>query len=365
MGKEHRAYLTSQRNCFKKIPPSRPDLKREDFNYVAEILKSRQVAGGPFVERLEEAFCSRLGIRHALAVSSGTAALHLALLALNIGHGDEVIVPSYGCAALLHSVFYTGAAPVLADINPDTLNITEQEIRPLISRRTKAIIITHTFGFPADMEAILRFNVPVIEDCAQSLGARYQGCEAGTFGLISVFSFYATKVICAGEGGMVCTAHRRIASMLRDLNTPDKRANYKVRYNYKMSDLSAGLAFRQFSRLDKMIERRKRIAACYIRAFKACRDVKFQASLPGTEPIYYRFVIGTRHAKTLMEKAASQGIMCGRPVFRPLHQYLGLSAAQFPHTVSAWKTHISVPLYPSLTEKEVRRVTAVVRETLK
>ncbi len=357
--------MTLRRNGFIKISPSRPDLKKDDFNYVAEILKSRQVAGGPFVERLEDAFCLRLGIRHALAVSSGTAALHLALLALNIGHGDEVIVPSYCCAALLHSVFYTGATPVLADINPDTLNITEQEIRPLISRRTKAIIITHTFGFPADMEAILRFNVPVIEDCAQSLGARYRGKKAGMFGLISVFSFYATKVICAGEGGMVCTAHRRIASTLRDLNTPDKRANYRVRYNYKMSDLSAGLALRQFSRLDKMIERRKRIAACYIRAFKPCPNVKFQISLPGAEPIYYRFVIGTRHAKMLMEKTASQGIVCDRPVFRPLHQYLGLPAAQFPHTVSTWKTYVSVPLYPSLTEREVGRVAAVVREALK
>ena len=344
------------------IPQSRPDLQKDDFGYVEEILKTGQVAAGPLVERLETAFLKRLGARHAVAVSSGTSALHLALLALEIGRGDEVIVPSYACAALLHAVHYTGASPVLCDIDLDTLNPTVREIRPVLNRRTRAIVVTHTFGFPADLSAIMDLGVPVIEDCAQALGARYRGEAVGSYGQISVFSFYATKVICAGEGGMVCTKKERLAARLRDLSRPDQRADYKVRYNYKLSDLAAGLALKQLGRLDDFVARRRAIATRYIQALAPGSSLQFQVPLADSDPIYYRFVVRTRRAGAFIKRAASRGVACDRPVFRPLHAYLKLAAKRFPHTDIAWKNGVSVPLYPALTDAEVDRVATVLQE---
>ena len=347
-----------------KIPQSRPDLQKSDFDYVEQVLQTRQVAGGPFVEALESAFCERLGVKHAVAVSSGTSALHLALLALKVGIGDEVILPSYACAALLHAVHYTGATPVLCDIDPETLNPTAREIRPLITSETRAIIVTHTFGFPADLRELRSLDVPVIEDCAQALGSQFDDRAVGSIGQMSVFSFYATKIICAGEGGMVCTNSGRLAACIRDLNSPDMKTSYKVRYNYKMSDLAAGLALRQFSRLDEFLNCRKTIAARYMASFGHVARVGFQVPLADTNPVYYRFVLTTSRAASLIKETTAQGVMCDRPVFRPLHSFLRMPSHLLPHTASAWKRSVSIPLYPDLEKAEVERIVTVVSEAI-
>lgn len=362
MAKEHHESLTLRPRCSGLIPQSRPDLRENDFAYIAEILKSRQVAAGPLVNELEVTLAKRLGMRHAIAVSSGTSALHLALLALKIGQGDEVIIPSYACVALLHAVHYTGASPVPCDIDPDTLNPSARDIRPLLSRRTRAIIVTHSFGFPADLQEIMGIGVPVIEDCAQSLGALYRGRAVGSYGQISVFSFYATKVICAGEGGMICTNNGRLALRLRDLSRPDQRTDYKLRYNYKLSDLAAGLALRQVARLDDLLARRKAIAASYRQVLAVFPAVSMQVPLAGTAPIYYRYVVQIPRSRAFIKQAASRGVLCGRTVFRPAHRYLKLSPKKFPGTELAWRTGVSVPLYPALTDAEVEHVATFLRE---
>ncbi len=315
--------------------------------------------------RLEDAIAKRLGRRHAIAVCNGTSALHLALLALNIGPGDEVVFPSYVCAALLHAVHYTGARPVLCDIHGDTLNPTTDHIRPRLTRRTKAIIVTHTFGFPADILPILQFGVPVIEDCAQALGATIDGRPVGSIGHMAVCSLYATKVVCAGEGGVVCTDNSRWADRVRGLTKPDEPPHrYEVRYNYKLSDLAAGLAFKQIGRLDAFIRRRRAIADRYRRAFAGIPNVTFQVPLPGSEPIYYRFLVRTSRARSVIETVGAKGVTCDQPVFRPAHMYLKLASVKFPNTQAAWKSGVSVPLYPSLTNDEIRRVVVAVRQAL-
>ena len=349
--------------CSVMIPQSRPDLYPSDFDYIEQLLRTRYVAGGPLVEELETTFCKRISVRYAIAVANGTSALHLALLALQIGQGDEVILPSYACPALLHAVNYTGALPVLCDIDPDTFNPTARELQHLLTSRTRAIIVTHTFGFPADLSEIKNFGVPVIEDCAQALGASFHGRATGSIGEISVFSFYATKVICSGEGGMVCTNSKRLASRVRDLNQSDMRGDYKIRYNYKLSDLAAGLALRQVSRLEGLITRRKEIARRYTQEFAPCENFKLQLPLVNTDPNYYRFVVRTPRARTLISKTTSQGIICDRPIFRPLHAYLRLPVNQFRHTATIWKTGVSVPLYPALTNVEVEDIVRIMRES--
>jgi len=335
------------------IPQSRPHLSSEDFRYIEDILLSRQVARGKLTEELERSFSSTLGVRHAIAVSHGTAALHLALLALGIGEGDEVIIPSYTCVALLHAVQYTGATPVLVDIDAETLNPTPDMILLRMSSRTKAVILTHTFGFPADIEPIMRLGLPIIEDCAQSLGAHYQGKLVGAWGNVSIFSFYATKMICSGEGGMVCTDDDRLAERVCDLNAPDMRTTYRVRYNYKMSNLTAGLALSQFKQLENFIQRRREIAQRY-RSCLIGIPLHFQRATVGSEPVYYRFVIRTDKASILIHKTREAGIECDHPVFRPLHRYLETpNLADFENTENVWESGISVPIYPDLSDQEV------------
>lgn len=344
------------------IPQSRPHLSSEDFRYIEDILLSRQVAQGKLTEELERSFSQALGVRHAIAVSHGTAALHLALLALGIGEGDEVIIPSYTCVALPHAVHYTGATPVLVDIDAETFNPTPEMVRSRMSSRSKALILTHTFGFPADIEPITRLGLPIIEDCAQSLGARYQGKLVGAWGQVSIFSFYATKMICSGEGGMVCTNDDRLAERVRDLNTPDKRKMYCVRYNYKMSDLTAGLALSQFRQLESFIQRRREIAQCYHCALLSL-PVRMQTATVGSEPVYYRFVIRTDKASVLMRKTREVGIECDRPVYNPLHRYLEMgNLPDFENTEIIWESGVSVPIYPDLSDQEVSHIVSTLSE---
>lgn len=346
------------------IPQSRPDLRASDFAYIRKILKTRQVAGGILVAELERAFQRCVKVRFAASTSSGTAALHLGLLALGIGPGDEVLVPSYTCAAVLQAVQHAGARPRLLDIDEEAMNVTGPIVRRELTKRTKAVIVTHTFGFPAPLEELLGIGIPVIEDCALALGATYGGRPVGSLGTLSVFSLYATKVICAGEGGMVCTNDRDIIRRVRDLNGPDQRDDLRRRFNYKLSDLAAGLALKQIQRLPSLIARRRAIAARYLRAFKAC-PVEFQYPIPKAEPNYYRFVVRTPRAAAVIARARRAGIWCDRPVFRPLHHYFERATrGTLPATDAVFRSTVSIPIYPALSDREVRWVTQRLKRIL-
>lgn len=346
------------------IPQSRPDLREEDFDYVRDILSSRHVAKGPFVDRFQEELGRATGAASTFAVASGTAALHLSLVALGVRRGDEVVVPSYVCAAVLYAIDYVGARPVLVDVDPATLNPPVALVARRLSRKSKAIITTHTFGFPSAVDELVGLGVPVIEDCAQALGATLAGRPVGSYGALTVCSFYATKVICSGEGGAVGTNDRRLAARLRDLTTPDQQRIYRVRYNYKMSDLAAGLGLRQIGRLPAMIARRRSIAARYRAALGGDR-VKLQEALPGAEPIHYRFIVRHPRAAAVIRKARADGVWCDRPVFRPLHLYLGIRGrGAFAGTDEAWRTALSIPLYPALTDLEVDKIVETMQSAL-
>jgi perosamine synthetase len=292
-------------------------------------------------------------------VGSGTAALHLALLALGVGPGDEVIMPSYVCTALLNAVHYTGADPVIADIDSLTLNMDPEDTRRRITPRTRAIIVPHMFGMPARMEQFCRFDVPVIEDCAQSLGSNYRGKPLGSFGAAAIFSFYATKVITSGEGGMVISRSKKLIDRVVDLRQYDNRPRYEMRFNYKMTDISAAIGSSQLSSLPGFIQTRRRLAKKYRQAF-ASLGLGMPPAHPGH--IYYRFVLDVgaeieAWIKTLHEK----GIACARPVYRPLHRYLHLEG--FDASETAWDRSLSIPIYPSLSEVETDRVIAAILET--
>lgn len=343
------------------ISHSRPTLDQNDFDSVLDVLKSGHLAQGEQVARFEEALSSFVGVRNGVAVSSGTAALHLSLLALGVGEGDEVIIPSYVCCALLNAVMYVNAVPVIADIDRFTFNMDADDLKKRVTQKTKAIIVPHMFGLPADIDEILSLGIPVIEDCAQSIGAKYQGRYTGSFGVCSIFSFYATKMLATGEGGMILSDDDRLAGILRDLRDYDEKDGYSVRYNYKMTDIQAALGISQLKKLPLFIERRKEIAGLYNRALN---EISFPvpATLEGREHIYYRYVLLLDDSSGFIENMLKMGIECRRPVFKPLHEYLGLSG--YPVTDEVMGRAVSIPVYPLLGDEETSRIIDAVKNLL-
>ena len=341
-------------NKFKNdlIPHSRPTIGPEEAIAVSKVIESGYIAEGKIVNKFERAFAKSLGVDYAMSTNSGTSALHLTLLAMGVGPRDEVIIPSYVCSALLNAVNYAGATPILAEINPDTHNLDAADVNERISNRTKAIIVPHLFGLPADLDSLLKLDVPVIEDCAQSIGATYHQRPVGSFGEAAIFSFYATKVITTAEGGMVITNSRDIAEGIRDLKTYDKREDYKVRFNFKMTDIQAAMGIVQLERLESIIRRRKAIAEEYYSAFSA-----FDLKLPPADSghIYFRFVLGLKmDSRPWIQEFARMGIVCDRPIHFPLHRNLKLGG--YPVTENVWEQSLSIPIYPTLTDDEINRI---------
>ena len=344
------------------ITHSKPTLGQDDYRSVMDVLESGHLVQGEQVAGFEDALSSFIGLRNGVAVNSGTAALHLSLLALGAGEGDEVIIPSYVCCALLNAIMYVNAIPVIADIDRSTFNIDVDDLKKRITKRTKAIIVPHMFGLPAEINEIVSLGIPVIEDCAQSIGAKYQDRYTGSFGVCSIFSFYATKMLATGEGGMILSDDDRLAGIARDLRDYDEKNGYLVRYNYKMTDMQAALGISQLKKLPSFIEKRKNIADLYSRSL---RDIFFSVpAVPeGREHIYYRYVLSLDDSSGFMKEMLKLGIECKRPVFKALHEYLGLSG--YPAAQEAMNRAVSIPLYPSLKDEDAHKIAAGIVDRLK
>ncbi len=334
------------------IPHSQPTLGEDEARAVAAVVSSGHIAEGKVVSDFEKAFAQKMGIRDAVAVSSGTAALHLTLLAMDVGPGNEVIIPSYVCTALLHAIEYVGAKPVLAEIDPRSYNLDASDVQKRITEQTKAIIVPHLFGLAVDLDRFLDLNVPLIEDCAQAVGGTYHNKMLGTFGQAAIFSFYATKVMAAGEGGMVISKSPELLERIRDLKTYDEKAADRTRYNYKMTDMQAALGKVQLGRLDEFISRRRKIAQNYIQAFDS---LAVKLPVEQDEHIYYRFTVGLdSDCEAMIRNLGKQEIGSARPIFLPIHRHLKTDG--YPITAHAWTTTLSIPIYPSLPSAAIDRV---------
>lgn len=343
------------------IGHSRPYLGKNEAERVTDVIGSGQIAQGGVVRQFEAEFSSQICPGYAAAVNSGTSALHLALLALDVNPGDEVIIPSFVCSALLHAVRYVGAVPVVADADPETYNIDPKDVKKRITPNTRAIIVPHMFGLSADIKQLLEFDIPVIEDCAQSVGGEYNGRPLGVFGVASIFSFYATKVMTTAEGGMVTSGSRKLINRIMDLREYDNKADGSHRYNYKMSDIHAAIGLAQIDRLGSFIEKRREIAKKFTDAFTS-----FALKLPPLDlgHIFFRYVIGLSRKSDLdqwIQMLREKGVQCERPVFQPIHRILGLSG--YEQTDTLWKRSLSIPIYPRLALKEVDYVISAVSET--
>ncbi len=334
------------------INHSRPTISKHEITAVIKVLRSGYLANGPICQKFERSFSRFIGVKESVAVTSGTAALHLALLALNVGAGDEVIIPSFVCAAVLNAVNYTGAKARLADIELEDFNLSLDDVTRRLSKKTKAIILPHIFGKPADIRNFLKLGIPIIENCAQGVGAKLRGKRIGSFGTLSTFSFYATKVLTTGYGGMVCSNNSTYIKRIKDIIVPDEREDYKVRYNYKMSDISAALGLSQLKRLRFFIAKRRRLAKAYDEILSSSKEIVLPS---GDGHIYFRYVIRIRgDIKKIIKGLAKRGIEAKRPVFKPLHQYLGFKKSEYPKAEAAYNSAISLPIYPTLSEGEAR-----------
>lgn len=336
------------------IPHSKPTVDTRQAREAFKTVKSGFLSQGERVKEFEGQFARFHKVRRAAAASSGTAALHLALLALGIKQGDEVIIPSYVCTALLHAVDYTGARAKVVDVNYEDGNVSVEAVKKNINKKTKAVIVPHMFGLPADIRALQALGVPLIEDCAHSVGATYDKKPVGSFGVMSIFSFYATKMMTTGEGGMVLSDNRRLINKVKDLREYDHKPSYQLCFNYKMTDVQAAMGLVQLSQLPSWINKRKEIAARYTKSL-ADSGLGLPVPAAGQDHIFFRYVIRVKRQKdNFIKTLKSKGIDCAAPVFKPLHRYV--KCPWCPAAEGLMRESVSIPIYPSLTNSEVQYI---------
>ncbi len=364
-----------------RIPLMQPALGGNELNYVTDCVTSGWISSqGEYVRRFEAQFADFLGGANTIAVSSGTAALHLALKALNIGPGDEVIVPDLTFAATANVVLHCGATPVLADVDPSTWTLDADALARRISARTRAVIPVHLYGHPCDMERIVeiakRHRLWVVEDCAEAQGASYRGQPVGTLGDIGCFSFFSNKVITTGEGGMVTSASREIADRARVLRDHGMRAGRRywhevAGFNYRMTNLQAAVGVAQMERVQKFINRRLEIGARYVARLEATPGLIMPPRKPWAQTIYWIFSMLVVAEDTGISRDAlahaleSRGIET-RPFFFPMHvQPPYLQADEYPVSTRLSAQGISLPSGNEISDVEIDRVCDAIRTILK
>ncbi|MEK7125814.1 MAG: DegT/DnrJ/EryC1/StrS family aminotransferase [Patescibacteria group bacterium] len=258
-------------------PLAKPYLGKAEEQAATEVLRSGILSIGSKVREFEKQFAKKIGTKYACAVSSGTAGLHLTMIAAGIGPGDEVITTPFSFIASANCIIYVGAKPVFVDIDPQTYNIDPQKIEAKITKRTKAIVVVHIFGQSADMESIMaiakKYKLKIIEDACESIAAQYQGKRTGTFGESAVFAFYPNKQMTTGEGGMIATDSKKIYELCCSLRNQGRSENMQwldhqlLGYNYRLDEMSAAIGLVQLKKLDSMIKERQKIAAWYSAGF--------------------------------------------------------------------------------------------------
>ncbi len=323
------------------IPHSKPFIGPEEFEAVANVLNSGQLTQGKEVAAFEQECAEFMGRRHGVAVNSGTAALHLALIVLGVGKDFPVAFPSYACSALLQAVSWQQAQPVLCDIGPEYTLLPDT-----LPADCPAVIVPHLFGATAPIPA----GKTVIEDIAQSIGG-----STGRATPLAITSFYATKMMATGEGGMLFTDDDALAREARDRRDYDNRDDFKLRYAYKMTELQAALGRAQLKRLPGFVQRRREIAQEFSEAFRGLPVILPQA----TEHVYFRYVIATPLRDRLEQHLLDEGIEAKRPVYCPAHHYLG---GEFPNSEKAHLECLSIPIYPALSSNEIQNMlTSVIK----
>jgi len=385
------------------IPLSRPEIGALEVEYVSRVLRSGSLSLGPKVSEFEDKFAEYAGTRYAIAVTSGTSALHLCVKALGIGPEDEAVTTSFSFVASANCLLYEGALPVFADIDAETLNLDPERIRDVITtdylwdrtrdslihresgRALKAILPVHIFGLPCDMASILEiadeFNLYVLEDACEALGSCYRGQRVGTFGDAAAFGFYPNKQLTTAEGGMIVTNDEQIAASCRSLRNQgrDSEASWlrhiALGYNYRLSDLHAALGLAQLERIEELLTSRERLAREYFRALSNVPGIVLPRESTDCSRSWFAYVIQTAGP---LAAAKRNGLMAGlhardiacQAYFPPIHRQPYFREIQLSRTPSlpltdmAAERCLALPFFPAMTSAQIGEVSAAVRELL-
>tara|TARA_Y100000034_G_scaffold136675_1_gene214810 strand:- start:845 stop:1903 length:1059 start_codon:yes stop_codon:yes gene_type:complete len=345
------------------IPVAKPNLEGNELKYISECINGGWISSsGKFITKFEEEFAKFCGTNYATSTSNGTTALHLALLAIGIKEGDEVIVPNLTFATTANVVKHCGATPILVDVEKNTWNISPDEIRKNITLKTKAIIPVHLYGNPCDMNPIMNIaeehNLIVIEDAAEAHGAEYKGRKVGSIGHIGCFSFFGNKIITTGEGGMCTSNDKKIINKINLLKnhgmTKEKRYWHdQVGYNYRMTNMQAAVGLAQLERVSNFLEKRHKIANIYKKHLK---NIEFQKITNNSKHSQWFVSIITKNREKIIEKLKSKGIDT-RKVFYPLSEMPPYkNNLTYPNSEYISKNGLSLPTYIDLTEKEIKEI---------
>ena len=371
-----------------KVPLFRPQLGKEELKNLAEVFKTGWVGAGPMTQELEKQFAKSIGVNYAAGVTSCTAALHIALQALGIKEGDEVIVPAITVVSTPYAALYNGATPVFADVEEDSLCLDPKDFQRKITSRTKAVIPVHLGGHSADMDAILKIakkhNIYVVEDCANAQGALYKGKPVGSFGDIGCFSFEAKKNMTTGDGGMLTTNDEKLAAKLKALrwygsyNDTWKRfagnAKYSWHYDvselgwkYNMNDIMAAIGLAQFKKLPKVLKAKDKLRTKYNKALKGISWLEISKDRPYTKSGWWLYVIRVKNGlrDKFVEYMAENGITTSVH-FPPVYQHsyfkkIGVTG-HCPVSEKVAKEIVSLPLFGSMNKKEFDYVVKTVKD---
>jgi len=355
-----------------------PWISKDDVGAIRRVAESGWISSlGPEVVRFEEALAEYVGARQAIATTNGTTALHLALVALRIGPGDEVIIPNLTFIATASAVLYTGATPVFADVQTGDWNIAPEEVGRVRTKRTRAIIAVHLYGNPADCTALARSRIPIVEDAAEAIGAERSGRRTGTLGTIAAFSFYANKIITSGEGGMITTDNKKMADRMRFLrdHAMSKTRKYhhpEIGWNYRMTALQAAVGLSQLGRIDEILAAKERIARGYAERLRDIDAItRHPVAPPGSRGVYwmYSILLKDRSTRDRLARRLDEAGIETRPFFEPLSlqpPFRGrYGRKDFPISRDLSNRGLNLPSGPQLKDRDLDRICEVIRASLR
>jgi len=368
-----------------RVPLSRPDINQADIDAVVSVLRTPNLSLGPKLPEFEEAFAAYVGMRHAVAANSGTSALHLAVRAIGLGAGDEMITSPFSFVATANCALFEGARPVFVDIDERTWNMDVSRVEAAITGRTKLLMPVHIFGRPMDMDACMRLaakhRLPVIEDACEALGATWNGRKVGTFGIASTFAFYPNKQITTGEGGMIVTDDDRVADLAKSMRNQGRAAgagwlaHARLGYNYRLSDINCALGLAQLARLPEFIEARARVAARYLEKLGGLEELVMPAPYREGAMSWFVFVVRLADRFTQAQRDAVLEHLRGEGIgtnnyFAPIHlqpfyrEQFGYKPGDFPVTEKIGARTFALPFYNRLAEKDQDLVVECVKAAL-
>ncbi len=356
------------------IPLSQPDISDLERDYVRDVLLTPNLCFGPWLVQFEEIFADYVNAKYAIAVNSGTSALHCCVKSFGIGPGDEVITTPFSFIATSNCILFENATPVFIDIDLRTYNIDVEKIEEKITRKTKAIIPVHVFGLPANMtrirEIASKYNLKIIEDSAEAIGSEIEGSRVGIFGDCGIFAFYPNKQITTGEGGMIVTNDEMLNYLCRSFrnqgrgNSNGWLQHERIGYNYRLSDINCALGIAQMKRIDSILKRREQVADLYMQELANVDEVEFQYTPPKYKKSWFVFVVLLNSKFTSLErneillKLNKAGIGCNN-YFSPIHlqpfmmKQFGFKKGDFPNTEFISERTIALPFFTKLSMKEI------------